>query len=145
MIAVRLATHPNAVQDYIRRTLLYHTLDHEALNLMVKTTLDDLLESQLILLEDDDTYKATQLGQAIVASSFTPEDGIFVHVEFQKALRAFVLDGEMHVFYMFTPVQCTGLGDINWQIFRKEVENLDESGLRVLQFSYIKPGFVNRM
>ncbi|MCJ1438761.1 hypothetical protein MMC27_008151 [Xylographa pallens] len=145
VITVRLATHPSAVQDYIRRTLLYHTLDYEALDLMVKTTVDDLLKSQLILLEDDGTYRATQLGQAIVASSLTPEDGMFVHTEFQKALKAFVLDGEMHVFYMFTPVQCTRLGDIKWQIFRKEIENLDESGLRVLQFSDVKPGFVNRM
>ena len=145
VIAVRLATHPDAVQDYIQRTLLYHTMDHQALDLMVKTTVDDLLTSQLVLLEDDDTYRATQLGQAIVASSLTPEDGIFVHSEFQRARKAFVLDGEMHVFYMFTPIQSTGLGDINWQIFRKETEGLNESGLRVLQLSGVKPGFVNRM
>ncbi|MCJ1378258.1 hypothetical protein MMC17_001355 [Xylographa soralifera] len=145
VIAVRLATHPDAVQEYIRRTLVYHTMDREALNLMVQTTIKDLLDSQLVLLDENRTYSATQLGQAIVASSLTPEDGIFVNAEFQRALKAFVLDGEMHVFYMFTPVHSAGLGDINWQMFRKEVDGLDESGLRVLRFCGIDPGFVNRM
>ncbi|MCJ1396196.1 hypothetical protein MMC18_009210 [Xylographa bjoerkii] len=145
VIAVRLANHPDAVQEYIRRTLIYHTMDRETLNLMVQTTIKDLLDSQLVLFDEDGTYRATQLGQAIVASSLTPEDGIFVNAEFQRALKAFVLDGDMHVFYMFTPVHSTGLGDINWQIFRKEVDGLDESGLRVLRFCGVDPSFVNRM
>ncbi|MCJ1283739.1 hypothetical protein MMC26_003070 [Xylographa opegraphella] len=145
VIAVRLATHPDAVQEYIRRTLVYHTMDREALNDMVQTTIKDLLDSQLVLLDEDGTYRVTKLGQAIVASSLTPEDGIFVNAEFQRALKNFVLDGDMHVFYMFTPVHSTGLGDINWQMFRKEVDGLDKSGLRVLQFCGVDPGFVNRM
>ena len=120
-------------------------MDREALNLMVQTTIKDLLDSQLVLLDENGTYRTTQLGQAIVASSLTPEDGIFVNGEFQRALKNFVLDGDMHVFYMFTPVHPTSLGDINWQIFRKEVDRLDESGLRALRFCGIDPGFVNRM
>jgi len=55
------------------------------------------------------------------------------------------MDGEMHIFYMFTPVQSTGLADIKWPIFRTEMEGLDESGLRVLKYVGISPKFVNEM
>ena len=145
VIAVRLATHRDAVEDYVRRTLLYHTLDSKDLNDMVETTIDDLEGTKLITVDCDGAYEATLLGQAIVTSSLDPADGLFVHSELERALRAFVMDGEMHIFYMFTPVHQTGLGDVNWPIFRKEVDRLDESGLRVLQFCGISPGFVNRM
>lgn len=65
--------------------------------------------------------------------------------EFKRALRAFVMDGEMHIFYMFTPVHSSGLGEINWQIFRDQIDGLDESGLRVLEFVGIKPSAVNKL
>lgn len=120
-------------------------MDHIALNGMVDTTIQELIDTNLITVDSTGSYEATLLGQAIVVSSLTPEDGIFVHEELQRALRAFVMDGEMHIFYMFTPVHSAGLGDINWPIFRREMDGLDESGLRVLEFVGINPGFVNRM
>ena len=145
VIAVRLANHSDAVQDYIRRTLLYHTVDPSTLNEMVEATIEELLTIGFISIDDTKTYIATQLGQAVVAASLTPEDGVFVYGELQRALRAFVMDGEMHIFYTFTPVQSSGLTDINWPIFRKEMEGLNESGLRVLEFVGVNPAFVNRM
>lgn len=111
----------------------------------MKLTIEDLLASNLIIMDRTGSYEASLLSQAIVASSLTPDDGIFVHDEIQRALRAFVMDGEMHIFYMFTPVQSTGLADIKWPIFRTEMEGLDESGLRVLKYVGISPKFVNEM
>lgn len=83
-------------------------------------------------------FTATQLGRAIVASAIDPDDGVFVHNELGRALQAFVMDGEMHVLYTFTPVQEFGVM-VNWQVFRNEMEGLDESGLRVLRLLGIKP------
>lgn len=54
------------------------------------------------------------------------------------------MDGEMHILYTFTPVQDLFVS-INWQIFRSEMEALDESGLRVMTFLGLKPAVVNRM
>ena len=93
---------------------------------------------------NDHHYTATLLGQAIVASSLTPEDGLFIHKELKKALAAFVLDGDMHALYTFTPVQ-SSYTKINWQIFRKEVEALHESNMKVLSFVGLNPAMVNRM
>ncbi|EDO00417.1 hypothetical protein SS1G_14287 [Sclerotinia sclerotiorum 1980 UF-70] len=89
-------------------------------------------------------YEATRLEQAVVASSLAPEDGLFVYKELRKSLKTFVLDGEMHALYTFTPVQVVQ-GNINWQIFRKEVDMLDESNLRVLGFVGLKPLLINKM
>lgn len=89
-------------------------------------------------------FSATQLGKAIVSSAIDPDDGVFVHKELSRALRAFVLDGEMHVLYTFTPVQDFGVA-INWQVFRNEMERLDESDLRVMNFLGIKPTTILRL
>ncbi len=144
VITVRLATHMAAIQEYVQKTLLYHTMHRTLLDTMVSKTLEELIESGLVSVDSFGSYEATLLSQATVASYLTPEDGIFLHGELRQALRAFVMDGEMHIFYTFTPLYSSQT-DINWPIFRREMESLDESGLRVLEFVGVNPGLVNRM
>lgn len=124
--------------------MLFYSIDRNELADMVLSTMQDLKETGLIEEIDELDYSATLLGQAVVASSLAPEDGLFVHRELRKALQAFVMDGEMHVLYSFPPVQAAH-GNINWQIFRKEVERLDESNMRVLDFVGLKPLVINKM
>ena len=145
VITVRLATHLGAIEEYIRRTLLCYVIDNRQLSHLLKAALEDLTRSELIAVDKFGGYEPTRLSQAIVASYLTPEDGIFLREELQRALRAFVMDGEMHIFYTFTPVTIAGFADINWVIFRNEIESLDESGLRVLEFVGLNPALVNRM
>jgi replicative superfamily II helicase len=144
VISTKLATSRVSIDDYIRKTLLFYSIDRNELADMVLSTMQDLKETGLIEEIDELDYSATLLGQAVVASSLAPEDGLFVHRELRKALQAFVMDGEMHVLYSFTPVQAAH-GNINWQIFRKEVERLDESNMRVLDFVGLKPLVINKM
>ena len=120
-------------------------MEWSTLNGLVISTIEDLVTSDLIAIDSTGSYEATLLGQAIVASSLTPEDGTFLHGELQRALRAFVMDGAMHLFYTFTPVHWSSGADINWSVFRREMERLDESGLRVLNFVGVNPAFVNKM
>jgi hypothetical protein len=110
---------------------------------MVNMTLKDL-EGTGLITRNKSILEATLLGQAIVASSLTPEDGTFVYKELRKALEAFVMDGEMHVLYAFTPIQ-SAEGNINWQILREEVESFDESNMRALSFVGLKPSMINKM
>lgn len=139
-----MATSEAAVQDYVQKTLLYHSSDQIELNGQIEITIKRLQEQGLITLDTSSTFIPTKLGQAVVASSLTPSDGIFIHNELQKATKAFVIDGDMHALYIFTPVNSLEI-EINWQIFRKEMESLDESGLRVLQFVGIKPAKVDKL
>ncbi|CAO1598019.1 hypothetical protein XANCAGTX0491_001796 [Xanthoria calcicola] len=145
VLTVRLATHRSAIDEYIRRTLLYHSMDKEMLSRWVEDTMEELQSLGQVKVDATGSYEATPLARATVGSGMTPEDGVFVQDELQRALRAFVMDGEMHVFYMFTPINIWGISEINWRIFRNEIERLDESGMRVLAFVGISPAFVNRM
>lgn len=111
----------------------------------MNSALEELLKEELLCLNGDGSYGATRLGQAIVASAFSPEDGLFIHEELSKALQAFVMDGDMHVFYMFTPLPVAGTTQIDWLVFRDQLDNLNESGIRAFMLVGINPGAVNRM
>ncbi|KAI4601492.1 hypothetical protein KJ359_011621 [Pestalotiopsis sp. 9143b] len=144
VIAVRLATSPDSLDDYMQKTLLSFTATPADIKQHVQSSLTDLTNMGFMTSDDSGGFEATQLGKAVVASALEPEDGAFVHRELQRALRAFVMDGEMHILYTFTPVQDFGV-TVNWQVFRNEMETLDDSGLRVLSFLGLKPTFINRM
>ena len=110
----------------------------------MKSTIESLTQTELIRRDCQSTLEATLLGQALVASSLAPEDGLFIHKQLKGAIQAFVMDGEMHCLYIFTPLQSTQ-GEVNWQIFRKEMDLLDDSGIRVLRYVGIEPAMVNKM
>ncbi|KAK7745282.1 hypothetical protein SLS53_002777 [Cytospora paraplurivora] len=143
-IAVRLATSRDTLDEFVQKTLLYQTTDIAEIDDIVHASLSDLQSKGFIAVSNSSSYEATQLGRAIVASSLDPEDGVFIHKELKRALQAFVLDGEMHILYTFTPVQEMSV-NINWKVFANEMESLDESGLRVLSFLGLKPTEINRM
>lgn len=110
----------------------------------IEASLKEIEEMQFISEDAHSNYVATQLGKAIVASAIDPDDGVFIHKELSRALRAFVMDGDMHILYTFTPVQDFGV-PVNWQVFRNEMGRLDESGMRVLAFLGIKPTMILRL
>ncbi|EAW08211.1 DEAD/DEAH box helicase [Aspergillus clavatus NRRL 1] len=144
-IATGLVSGCEAIKEYVRCTLLYRTVDKKLAYTIMASSLQELVDEELLILREDESYEATKLGQAVVASAFAPEDGLFVHEELKRALKAFVMDGEMHIFYMFTPIQVAMNIQIDWLIFRDQLDNLDESGLRALQFVGVQPYFVNMM
>ena len=79
VITVKLATHLSAIQEYVQKTLLYHSMDHVLLDTMVSKTLDELVESGLVTVDSFGNFEATLLSEATINSSLTPEDGIFLH------------------------------------------------------------------
>ena len=111
---------------------------------MLEASVTEIEQLEFITRDEHGNYVATQLGRAIVASAIDPDDGVFIYKELSRALAAFVMDGDMHILYTFTPVQDSGV-PVNWQIFRNEMEGLDESGMRVLNFLGIKPTVVLRL
>ena len=49
--------------------------------------------------EGETRYVATQLGLACLASSLSPDEGMHVAAELQRARKAFVLENELHLVY----------------------------------------------
>lgn len=45
-------------------------------------------------------YAPTQLGSAVVASGLSPDEGLTVFTELQKARKCFVLENELHTVYL---------------------------------------------
>ena len=45
-------------------------------------------------------YQPTQLGSAVLASSLSPDEGLAVFAELQKARQSFVLANELHIVYL---------------------------------------------
>lgn len=144
VITIRLATNFDSIRFYFAKSLLSYTHEPEAVDKFLTDGLKEITSMELVAADADGAYSATQLGKAIVASSFDPDDGIFIYEEMVKTIRAFVMDGEMHILYVFTPVQDFGI-TVNWQVFRNEVSSLDDSGMRVLRFLGMKPTVVERL
>lgn len=144
VISIRLATSRESVHDYFSKSLLSHSQSPAFVQSRTESSLEELQSMGLASSDGLGNFVPTRLGNAIVASAVDPDDGVFVHKELSKALRAFVMDGEMHILYVFTPVQDFGVA-VNWQVFRNEMELLDESGLRVLSFLGIKPTTILRL
>ena len=46
-----------------------------------------------------DKYLPSQLGAAVLASALSPDEGLIVFAELQKARRNFVLENELHIIY----------------------------------------------
>ncbi|PFH61783.1 hypothetical protein XA68_16312 [Ophiocordyceps unilateralis] len=144
VITVRLATSPESVTEYFSHSLLNRSHGEQFMVQGIESSLDEIQKLGLATVDGLGSYAPTQLGKAIVASAIDPDDGIFVHKELSKALQAFVMDGEMHILYVFTPVHDFGV-TVNWQVFRNEMEQLDESGMRVLGFLGIRPTAILRL
>lgn len=63
---------------------------------------------KLLTYEDakPDEYMTTQLGSACLASSLSPDDGIAVYKELEKARKCFVLESELHIVYQVCIINC---------------------------------------
>ena len=120
-------------------------MDWDDLHKLIETATKQLLKESFIVINSNDSYEATLLSKATVSSYMTPEDGLLLYDELQRAMRAFVMDGDMHIFYLFTPISFHGITEIDWQLFRREMENLDDSGMRVLKHVGVNPGLVIKM
>ena len=143
-LAVRLATTQESIDDYIQKSLLRLSSTADDIQSYIDSSLKSLNRMGLITLDEHAGYSATRLGKAVVASALDPEDGVFIHKELKRALQAFALDGELHILYTFTPIQDFA-APVNWQVFRAQVECLDQSGLRVMTFLGLKPTTINKM
>jgi len=73
---------------------------------------------------------ATQLGSAVVASGLSPDEGLSVFAELQKARRCFVLENELHTIYLVSGIYqlklwvffCifgyAGKVEVHWQLYK---------------------------
>ncbi|CAG9971672.1 unnamed protein product [Clonostachys byssicola] len=144
VISVRLATSHESIREHFQKSLLRYTHGIEHIDKLLDTGLKEVTELEFVVKDGYGGYSATQLGKAVVASALDPDDGVFIYEELSRALKAFVMDGDMHILYTFTPVQDFAAA-VNWQVFRDEMGSLDDSGFRVLRILGIQPATIIRL
>uniref|UniRef100_A0A5F9CWR7 DNA polymerase theta n=1 Tax=Oryctolagus cuniculus TaxID=9986 RepID=A0A5F9CWR7_RABIT len=108
-----------------------------------------LLENEFIQITEasDGTegkiYHPTQLGSATLSSSLSPTDTLDIFADLQRAMKGFVLENDLHIVYLVTPM-FEDWTTIDWYRFFCLWEKLPTSMKRVAELVGVEEGFLAR-
>ncbi|UYV70409.1 POLQ [Cordylochernes scorpioides] len=100
VVASGVAKQPQDVRQYMSCTLLACAVsaEQDEVTAAVDGCIGFLQEQELITITGED-FHPTKLGLAVLASSLSPDEGLRVFTELQKARQCFVLDSDLHLIY----------------------------------------------
>ncbi|XP_058411862.1 DNA polymerase theta isoform X1 [Diceros bicornis minor] len=108
-----------------------------------------LLENEFIQITEasDGTegkvYHPTHLGSATLSSSLAPTDTLDIFADLQRAMKSFVLENDLHIVYLVTPM-FEDWTTIDWYRFFCLWEKLPTSMKRVAELVGVEEGFLAR-
>ncbi|XP_005896144.2 DNA polymerase theta isoform X1 [Bos mutus] len=108
-----------------------------------------LLENEFIQITEasdgteGNVYHPTHLGSATLSSSLSPIDTLDIFADLQRAMKGFVLENDLHIVYLVTPV-FEDWTTIDWYRFFCLWEKLPASMKRVAELVGIEEGFLAR-
>ncbi|KAM9301010.1 DNA polymerase theta [Morus bassanus] len=108
-----------------------------------------LLENEFIQVLDSSNdakakvYHPTHLGSATLSSSLSPTEAMEIFADLQRAMKSFVLENDLHIVYLITPVY-EEWTTIDWYQFFCLWEKLPASMKRVAELVGIEEGFLAR-
>ncbi|XP_029849124.3 DNA polymerase theta [Ixodes scapularis] len=135
VVASGVASSPEELSLYWRCTL-QHALSAGLPPL--DACLSFLVQRQFVHLrgggEGGPRYHPTQLGLAVLASSLSPDEALSVLADLEQARRCLVLENELHLVYLVTPVHLSSqLGAVDWGRYQALWEGLSPDRQRVAQ------------
>ncbi|XP_021338869.1 DNA polymerase theta-like isoform X1 [Mizuhopecten yessoensis] len=150
-----VASCPKDVVTYISCTMLAASLppDDQQATTIIHNCITFLQENEFVTLQkstetdgwEEERFHPSQLGSAVLASSMSPDQGLLVFTELQKARQCFVLENELHIIYLVTPIYTLDLGDkIDWYQFYCMWEKLTPDMKRVAELVGVREGFLAR-
>ncbi|CAL7951362.1 unnamed protein product [Xylocopa violacea] len=135
-IASEVVYTPSDLELYTKCTLVSLTGEHDSKDPSYEA-IKFLIDNEFLLLqttEEGHRWVATAFGKACLAASIPPREGLLLLEALQKARRCFVLDTELHVVYLVTPINSgSQIGTIDWMTFFELWKMLPESERRVGQ------------
>ncbi|KAM4046137.1 LOW QUALITY PROTEIN: DNA polymerase theta [Anomaloglossus baeobatrachus] len=151
-----VADTPEDVRIYASCTLLAASLreedgdperrDHGA----IEACVDWLLGNEFIQTVEEErhgrkaeVYRPTKLGSATLSSSLSPSEALGIFADLQRAMKGFVLENDLHILYLVTPVY-EEWATIDWYQFFRLWEKLSVSMKRVAELVGIEEGFLAR-
>ncbi|XP_063812911.1 DNA polymerase theta isoform X2 [Pseudophryne corroboree] len=90
-----------------------------------------------------EVYRPTKLGSATLSSSLSPSEALGIFADLQRAMKGFVLENDLHILYLVTPVY-EEWATIDWYQFFCLWEKLPVSMKRVAELVGIEEGFLAR-
>ncbi|XP_055239730.2 DNA polymerase theta isoform X1 [Gorilla gorilla gorilla] len=88
-------------------------------------------------------YHPTHLGSATLSSSLSPADTLDIFADLQRAMKGFVLENDLHILYLVTPM-FEDWTTIDWYRFFCLWEKLPTSMKRVAELVGVEEGFLAR-
>ncbi|XP_068127042.1 DNA polymerase theta [Hyperolius riggenbachi] len=156
IVAGGVADTPEDVRTYASCTLLAASMKEEnedprqADTGAIEACVDWLLRNEFIqMLEEErdgqkvEVYCPTKLGSATLSSSLSPSEALGIFADLQRAMKGFVLENDLHILYLVTPVY-EEWATIDWYQFFCLWEKLPVSMKRVAELVGIEEGFLAR-
>uniref|UniRef100_A0A803XN46 DNA polymerase theta n=1 Tax=Meleagris gallopavo TaxID=9103 RepID=A0A803XN46_MELGA len=159
IIVSGVASTPDDVQTYASCTLLASSLKEnkrenekeqdKVQKGPIEACIAWLLENEFIqILECANDKKAkifhpTHLGSATLSSSLSPTEAMEIFSDLQRAMKSFVLENDLHIVYLVTPLY-EDWTTIDWYQFFCLWEKLPASMKRVAELVGIEEGFLAR-
>ncbi|GFR73382.1 DNA polymerase theta-like, partial [Elysia marginata] len=154
-----VAPSPEDVMTYVNCTLLSASLNCDSScensnSLLIDSCIQFLQDNEFVTVQksknDDGVevshFHPTLLGSAILASSLSPDEGLAVFAELQKARRAFVLDTDLHIIYLVTPMYASDMSSssLDWCHYYALWEALTPADRRVAEMVGVSEAFIAR-
>ncbi|XP_076077115.1 DNA polymerase theta-like isoform X2 [Mytilus galloprovincialis] len=150
-----VATVPADVALYTSCTMLSAAIsaDDNGNEDMIAACIKFLQENEFVCLQkvavadgkEEERFCPTQLGSAVLASSLSPREGLVVFAELQKARQCFVLENELHIIYLVTPIYSMDFGSsLDWYQYYCLWESLSVGMKRVAELVGVQESFIAR-
>ncbi|KAK7929427.1 hypothetical protein WMY93_005822 [Mugilogobius chulae] len=147
-----VASRPQDVSLYASCTLLAASLKcelkptNETNKGAIESCVEWLMDNEFITIqkeEEEERYCPTQLGAATLSSSLSPPEALGIFADLQRAMKGFVLENDLHILYLITPLYAEWT-TIDWYQFFCLWEQLSSSMKRVAELVGIQEGFLAR-
>ncbi|XP_078115890.1 DNA polymerase theta isoform X1 [Sander vitreus] len=149
-----LASTPQDVSSYALCSLLAASmkcesrkeLNEETNKGAIEACVEWLMENEFISIQKDgqeERYCPTQLGAATLSSSLSPPEAVGIFADLQRAMKGFVLENDLHILYLITPLYAEWT-TIDWYQFFCLWEQLSSSMKRVAELVGVQEGFLAR-
>ncbi|KAL5009648.1 hypothetical protein ScPMuIL_011953 [Solemya velum] len=149
-----LATSVEDVIAYVSCTMLAASAatDSKKTAALIQTCLQFLQDNEFVTVpttkpgeETTARLTPTQLGAAVLASALSPDEGLLVFAELSKARRCFVLESELHVIYLVTPIYTVDIAaNLNWYNYYCMWEHLSADMKLVADLVGVQESFLAR-
>ncbi|KAF7666225.1 hypothetical protein LDENG_00114630 [Lucifuga dentata] len=149
-----VASTPQDVRSYASCSLLAASMkcnskeesDAQTSKGAIEACVEWLMENEFISIQKDgqeERYCPTQLGAATLSSSLSPPEALGIFADLQRAMKGFVLENDLHILYLITPLYAEWT-TIDWYQFFCLWEQLSSSMKRVAELVGVQEGFLAR-